>query len=73
MVAREARYLSGNDIGKTLTVRGITGTLEVLDADSFGIEVTLEVARVHCRDKQMTIVLDRDETIEITGKKAEDA
>lgn len=64
MITREARYLAGNDIGKTVSARGFTGTLCNLDADVFGVELGIEVER----GKVVWPNLDRDELVTITGK-----
>lgn len=64
VIKREARYLSGNDIGKTVSTRGFTGELLNLEADVSGVElgIKLEHGRVAWP------VLNRDELVTITGK-----
>lgn len=64
MIKREARYLSGNDIGKTVSARGFTGKLCNLEADVFGVELGIEVEH----RKVVWPNLDRNELITITGK-----
>ncbi|KUM31601.1 hypothetical protein AQ436_00225 [Arthrobacter sp. EpRS66] len=64
VIKREARYLSGNDIGKTVSARGFTGELCNLATDEFGVELGIEVEH----GKVVWPNLDRDELVTITGK-----
>ena len=64
MIKREARYLSGNDIGKMVSARGFTGKLYNLEADMFGVDLVIELEH----GKVVWPNLDRNELVTITGK-----
>ena len=64
MIKREARYLSGNDIGKMVSARGFAGKLCNLDSDVFGVELGIEVEN----GEVVWPNLNRNELVTITGK-----
>lgn len=66
VIKREARYLSGNDIGKTVSARGLTGKLRNIEADVSVVELCIEVEH----GEVAWPVLNRDELVTITGKES---
>lgn len=67
MVAREARYLSGNDIGKTIQFRGVEGKLTQLSAYRSRIWVFFET-----ENGQYEELLKLTEPVTITGKESKE-
>lgn len=64
MVIREARYLSGNDIGKTIIAGKNRGTLEEIGADDHTIEIWIKGA-------YRPALLDRSTPVTIIGRNKE--
>lgn len=64
-VTREARYLSGNDIGKTITTDERTGIIEEVFSSPDDI-------LVYTTDSQRAIILDHSTPVTITGQSSKD-
>ena len=62
MVIREARYLSGNDIGKTIIAGKHRGTLEEIGADDHNVEIWV-------KGTTRPALLDRSTPVTIIGQK----
>lgn len=61
MIAREARYLSGNDVGKMFKTGKKSGRIEGLEFDGRNVEIYSDQ---HSR----SIIVDYSTPIQITGK-----
>lgn len=68
MITREARYLSGNDVGKTATVhypRTETGVISALRFQHSEVSVTLR--NIGGKGRTLVFHMDNDHLVDLTG------